>query len=122
MQIHNAIVVYTIPRTKEQTLCLDAIVKILHKHKIKMLLADREKLKKTQFSGKDITIAVGGDGTFLRAAQFIEKIPILGVNAEPLDKEGFFMKSDKTDFEEKLLRIINDYFKIRYLSRLEARI
>lgn len=65
-------------------------------------------------------VAVGGDGTFLRAAQFVDKQLIFGVNSDVRDKEGFFMKSNKDDFEEKLGKIIHGKLKAKKLPRLEA--
>lgn len=122
MKLKNALVVYTTPRTAEQRLTLKIVKKILKKHKISFILADRDKLSEKQFRGKDMVIAVGGDGTFLRAAHFVDKQLILGVNADAKNKEGFFMKADKNDFEKKFKKIINNKFKIGRLPRLEARI
>ena len=102
MDINKVLVVYTIPRNKEQKSCLDIVKKVLARQKVKFALADRDKLTKSQFASKDLVVAVGGDGTFLRAVQFMKKGAILGVNADPKNKEGFFMKSNRKNFEEIL--------------------
>lgn len=120
MKIKNIIIVYTIPRNREQKSTLEIVENTLKKYKINYKLANRDKLNKNQFHNKDLAIAVGGDGTFLRAAQFIDKQLLFGVNSDVKNKEGFFMKSDKNNFEKKLKKIIYNKFKIRKLPRLEA--
>ncbi|MEK6943017.1 MAG: NAD(+)/NADH kinase [Nanoarchaeota archaeon] len=120
MRIKNAVVVYTNPTTNEYKLTLEHVKKTLKANKIDYSLADRDYLKEYQFRRKDIVIAVGGDGTFLRAAQFVTKKIVFGVNADPKNKEGFFMKSSRKDFAEKLQKIISGNFKTKKLSRLEA--
>lgn len=120
MKLKNVLVVYTIPRTRGQKSTLDKIIKILKKYAINFKLANRDKLRNSQFLKKDLIIAVGGDGTFLRAAQFIEHQLILGVNADPKNKEGFFMRHSKSNSEKKIMQILKSEFKVKKLSRLEA--
>lgn len=118
----NMLIVYTIPRAKEQRLTLDLVKKTLKKYEINFNLANRDRLKKPQLKNKDFVIAVGGDGTFLRAAQFVSNQLIFGVNSDVKDKEGFFMKANRNDFESKFKKIVNGKFKVRKLQRLEASI
>ena len=120
MKLNNVLIVYTHPSSKEPKIALEAVKKILKKHKIHFNLADRDKLKQEQFWDRDLIIAVGGDGTFLRAAQFVQNQLILGVNADVKNKEGFFLKSGKKDFESKLKKIIKNEMPIKSLPRLEA--
>ena len=120
MKLKEALVVYTIPRTKEQKSALAHAVKTLKKHKIKNRLANRDKLRKSQFKNADLVIAVGGDGTFLRAAQFIENQLLFGMNSDVKNKEGFFMKSNIKNFEKKFGKIIKGKIKIKKLPRLQA--
>ena len=116
----SILVVYTTPRTREQSISLNTVRRVLKKYKANFELANRNSLKKSQFKGRGMVIAVGGDGTFLRAAQFVDKQMIFGVNSDVKGKEGFFMKSDKNNFEKKLKKIISNKFKIKKLPRLEA--
>ena len=118
--IKSALVVYTIPRTEEQRLALETVKKTLAKHDVKFSLVNRDALKKSQPKKKDLIVPVGGDGTFLRAAHFIGSQIIFGVNSDVRDKEGFFMKSSRKDFEAKFRRIMKGKFKIKKLQRLEA--
>ena len=122
MELKNVLVVYTSPTTKEYRATLHLVRKVLKKRKIRHHLANRDLLNEIKFHNHDFIIAVGGDGTFLRAAQFIRSQLIFGVNADVKSKEGFFMESNKNNFGEKLEKIINDKFKIKRLPRLEAHI
>jgi len=120
MKLNNVLVVYTSPTTREQKDTLKSVKNILKKYKIKFILANRDILGKFHFKNKNLVIAVGGDGTFLRAAQFIKNQLLIGVNADVKSKEGFFMKSNKNSFESMLKKIMNGKSKIRKLLRLEA--
>ena len=120
MKLKNILVVYTSPTTKEQKSTLESVKKTLRKYNINHRLKDRGKLNKNQFKNTDLVIAVGGDGTFLRAAHFVENQPLFGVNSDVKNKEGFFMKSDRRNFEKRFKKIIKNEFKIEKLPRLEA--
>ena len=120
MKLNNILVVYTHPAAGESKKTLNHVKKILKKYKIHFNLADRDKLKREQFTGRNLIIPVGGDGTFLRAAQFVKSEPVFGVNADVKNKEGFFMKVGKDDFEGKLRKILENKIKIGRLPRLEA--
>ena len=111
MKLQNILVVYTIPTTKEYRETLHLVKKILKKHNIKYHLANRDLLNEIKFHRHDFVLAIGGDGTFLRAAQFIKSQLIFGVNADVKSKEGFFMKSSSRDFENKLRKIMDGKFK-----------
>jgi NAD kinase len=122
MNLNDVLIVYTTPRTKEQELSFRIVKNTLKKYKINYSIANRDRLRELQFQNKDLIIAVGGDGTFLRAAQFVDKQLLFGVNSEVKNKEGFFMKSNKKDFEIKLKMILGGKLKIKKLPRLEANI
>ena len=120
LKLKNVLIVYTHPAYGEYKSTLELVKNILKKYNISYKLADRDKLKKEQFTGNDLVIAVGGDGTFLRAAQFVKNEILFGVNADVKTKEGFYMRSGKKDFESKLKKIICNIFEIKKLPRLEA--
>ncbi len=120
MILQNILVVYTRPTTAEYKRTLRIVEKILKKYRIKYHLANRDLLNEIRFHNHDFIVAVGGDGTFLRAAQFIKRQLIFGVNADVKSKEGFFMGSDKNSFEAKLRKIMSGNFRIKRLPRLEA--
>lgn len=120
MKLKNVLVAYTIPKTKEQKSSLSAVERALKKYNIACRLVNRDNLSRSLFRNTDLVVAVGGDGTFLRAAHFIGNQLLLGVNSDAKNKEGFFMKSDKNNFGVKLKKIINNDAEIRKLMRLEA--
>ena len=120
MKLEKILIIYTHPAFGKYKYTLDKIKKILKKCKICYNLADRDKLNHEQFQNRDLIIAVGGDGTFLRAAQFVGSQLMLGVNADVKSKEGFFMSSNKINFEAILKKIIGNKMKIRAFPRLAA--
>lgn len=120
MKLNDVLIVYTHPAIGESKKTLNSVKKTLKKYKINFNLADRDKLKRSQFEKRGLIIAVGGDGTFLRAAQFVDREIIFGVNSDIKNKEGFFTEADKRNFEEKLGKILNHRVEIKKLPRLEA--
>ena len=120
MKISNVLIVYTPPSTKELKSTLDSVENTLKKYKLSYKLLNRDRLNKSQFKNADLVIAVGGDGTFLRAAQLIGSQLLFGINADIKNKEGFFMKADKNRFKKKLDKIMKGKAKIKSLPRLEA--
>jgi len=121
MKINNILVVYAKTTNKEQKSTLKVVKNTLKKYKINYNSVNREKINLRLFQNKDLIIAVGGDGTFLRTSHFIfDKTLVFGVNSDPKRKEGFFTVADKKDFYEKFRRIMNDNFEIKKIQRLEA--
>ncbi len=86
-------------------------VKIIDRRFIKRILKDG---KITQ----DITLVVGGDGTFLRTAQFIGKTKIMGINPRPGRREAFFSSITAKDFKPEML----DKAEVKIFPRLRAKI
>ena len=122
MRLSNVLAVYAKPTNKEQKSTLEIVNNTLKMYSASYKLIDRDKLSKKLFEGSDLVVAVGGDGTFLRAAQFVGSQLLLGVNADVKNKEGFFMKYNKNDFKIKLKNLLKNKFEIMKLPRLEAHI
>ena len=114
MKIKNILVVYTKLKNLAEKRTLHVVEKTLKKYNANYIISKRERLNKKLFQNKELVIAVGGDGTFLRASHFIfDKTPILGVNSDPKCKEGFFMSAAKNDFEKKFKKILKKDYKIK---------
>ena len=113
----NILVVYT-----KGDKVIDLIKNSLRKKDIKFKCIERSGLKKTIFKNKNLIIAVGGDGTFLRTSHFIKDELLFGVNSNPDRKEGFFMSSCKNDFDKKIELFLNHKFYIEKLTRLKSKI
>lgn len=86
-------------------------------NEIKKLLKDKnllivryEELKKEHLNGKDLVIAYGGDGTFVRAGNLVKDSLILGINAEPQRSEGALTSINCNEIEA-LKEILNGNFK-----------
>ncbi len=91
----------------------------IRNHEIKII--NRKRLKRFLEGGFikfDLTIVVGGDGTFLRTAQFISNKLILGINPKPGRREAFLSSMTADQFSEELLSKL----KVEYLPRLKVKI
>ena len=64
--------------------CVDDVTSIIDNIGIKYTIIGREELHRESLLGRDLVIAVGGDGTVLNTASFMDdSIPVLGVNSDP---------------------------------------
>ena len=113
----NILVVYN-----KNDKAIDIVKDSLRKKNIKFECIERSSLKKTVFKSKNLIIAVGGDGTFLRTSHFIKDELLFGVNSNPDRKEGFFMSSCKNDFDKKFELFLKKKFYVEKLARLKSRI
>src|SRR3989338_8057803 len=121
--INKILMIYAKPENKEQKISCEIVERIIRKYKFDYEVVERDLLKAHHVNGRNFIIAVGGDGTFLKSAQFIkDNTLIMGVNSDVKSKEGFYMHCSKIDFEEKLKMIKDGKFDIVKLLRLEAKI
>lgn len=69
------------------------VVKVLKKMNIEYKRVDRSTISRNNVMWADLVLPIGGDGTFLLAANLIfdNKTPILGINSYPKRSEGFLM-------------------------------
>ena len=78
--------------------CVDDVTSIIDNIGIKYSIIGREELHRGSIQDKDLVIAVGGDGTVLNTASFIDdSIPILGVNSDPSRIEEIRGNTEKKD-------------------------
>lgn len=68
----------------------------------------------------DLLISVGGDGTFLDASHYLQKIPILGVNSATSSSIGHFCLATEKDIGQVLDKIKQDKLSPIEIMRLEA--
>ena len=76
---------------------------------IKVIMGAEGKASREQLQAVDIAVALGGDGTMLRAARLLAplSIPLLGINAGGL---GFLSGADAGDLKRQLGKILDgDY-------------
>ncbi len=81
----------------------------------------QEARKGDEAEEEPIMLSLGGDGTFLRAADLIAPyaIPILGIN---LGKLGFLTGLDSSDLTQGLNRVFADGFSVKELTRLRCQL
>lgn len=101
---------------------LDKVRKALDTYNASYRVIDREKLNKSHIKNKDIILTVGGDGTFLKTAQFVDETPMLGICSNMKLNEGFFTRACSPDVNQKIKALLEGNHKIIKLTRLEATI
>lgn len=74
-------------------------------------------VSKNYLKGIDFVISIGGDGTFLSAAHYIDETPILGVNSDTNRSEGALTTIDCSKLIEKIKQIIENKAKIKNYTR-----
>jgi len=83
--------------------------------------ADEKEIDRSALEGSDIALSLGGDGTLLRVARFVEgrETPILGVNLGSL---GFLSEVTAADVEDALERIREGRYAVEDRMNLEGTI
>ncbi|MBI3033628.1 NAD(+)/NADH kinase [Candidatus Woesearchaeota archaeon] len=99
-----------------------AVNNSLNRYGIKHSCINRDVLDAEKLRNADLIITVGGDGTFLRTAQYVKDQPVLSVASSLEKNEGFFARAIKEDFEKKMGMILRDEFSIINLNRLQSEI
>ena len=114
---------YMKPKNEQQRNVFARLKTILKNNDIKFKTKRREYLCEKDFKNVDLVLTLGGDGTFLRTAHTLMKqIPMLGINMDPNNKEGFLLQSDMRRFEKDIQNIINNRVRKIKLTRLKASI
>ena len=78
-------------------------------------------LKKQDLKDANLIITLGGDGTFVKAANLIENTFILGINAEPHKSEGVLTSIDFSDLD-KLGEISSGNYKVIKRHRAKVKL
>lgn len=81
--------------------CVTDLLSLLRKHQVvQFSCVNRVDLDRQHLAGVDLIVAVGGDGTVLSSAHFIDHgtIPLLGINSDPnISHEDRQVKKKKSD-------------------------
>lgn len=101
---------------------LDVVKKALQKNKVtaSYTVRENEAAIRKGVNKADAVIIVGGDGTLLRAAHFIEDTPILHVSSSTDKNEAFFARATNKDAGKKIKLLAEGKYGITKLLRLEA--
>lgn len=87
-------------RYKAHKQCVTDLLAILRKHQVNFSCVNRVELDRQHLAGVDLMVAVGGDGTVLSAAHFLDHgtIPLLGINSDPnVRDEDIIVKKKDAD-------------------------
>ncbi len=65
--------------------CVNDLLGVLRQHQVNFSCVNRVELDRQHLADIDLMVAVGGDGTALSAAHFLDHgtIPLLGINSDP---------------------------------------
>ena len=119
MDIMKALVIYSSGKRGEHERTIKEVKSALKEHRIKSIFIEKGKEKPSMVKGVDIVVSVGGDGTFIEAAQLItDDTPMLGVNSDPSTSEGAHTSATRHDFREKLSLILKGDFSVEKWTRL----
>ncbi len=123
MKLKNVLVVHKMGYSIIEKQTVDAVMELLRKKKILHRSISRLEVNHEIIKGRDMIIIVGGDGTFLKTAQFTTNgTPFLCINADPQNTEGFFSGATKKTCEAKLESILRGKIKPKKLWRLVAKL
>ena len=95
---------------------------------IRVEFTAREKVRHSDFIGRDLVIVVGGDGTLTSIAHNVgSETPVMGVNSHPREDDpkgsfGFFMGSDPENFAADVAMALDGSAIDNDLPRLQAEI
>lgn len=72
-------------RYKAHKQCVNDLLSVLRQHQVNFSCVNRVELDRQHLADIDLMVAVGGDGTVLSAAHFLDHgtIPLLGINSDP---------------------------------------
>jgi len=88
----------------------------------------RETVRRADFSGPDLVVVLGGDGTLTSIAHSVDdSTPVMGVNSHPRSdgddgSYGFFMGSDPSTFADDIRSALEGEAIVNVLPRLQAEI
>lgn len=104
---------------------LDDIVGALKENKIDVSVVHAKELSHEAIEGADMVFSAGGDGTFLKAASFVNQpIPVAGLNTDPLRSEGklccYAVDSVCNRFSYALENLLAGNFKWRLRQRIRV--
>lgn len=76
-------------RYQSHKACVESLLSILQANNVAFSCVNRVELDRQHLADVDLMIAVGGDGTVLSAAHFLDHgtIPLLGINSDPISEE-----------------------------------
>ncbi|MGK0232388.1 MAG: NAD kinase [Patescibacteria group bacterium] len=101
----NILIAYSEKRTPKHKKTLQKVQDILSENDIHHISKNINNITHTDQKNNQLIICVGGDGTFIRASHHAIDIPILGINSESNNSQGFLCTLSETNIE-KLINVL----------------
>ena len=78
---------------------MNQLLSVIKKHNVIFSCVNRVEMDRQHLADVDLVISVGGDGTLLSSAHFLDHgtIPMLGVNSDPITLEETQSVKKKSD-------------------------
>ncbi|CAD5220820.1 unnamed protein product [Bursaphelenchus okinawaensis] len=114
---------HLIAKHQQQEEFVERIVKQLRNHKINVTIVKPNEYTVEKLKAADLIISAGGDGTFLTAASRIRsKIPVIGINTDPVGSEGHLCLTgkEKRDVAEVIEQFLAGKFRFFYRHRIRV--
>ncbi len=115
----KVLLVHNNRKTSKHEKCIENIKKIISG--INFEIIDVDNINKNHFDNVDLVITAGGDGTFIKAASFLNDTLIIGINSEPELSEGFLTSIHENEMHY-LKEMISGKYKIIERERAEVKI
>lgn len=120
--------------------CVTDLLKILRSHDVPFSCVNRVELDRQHLADVDLVLSVGGDGTLLSAAHFLDHgtIPMLGINSDPnVRKEDLQVTQKKSDerrshgalccctaldMERRLAQVLTGSARLQHRRRIRCKV
>ena len=86
-------------------LTLDAVVRSITKT-LKVKVVERKFVPNFLFSEKDLIVVVGQDGLVANTAKYVNSLPILGINPDPLRNDGVLLPFNVKSFDRGVQSVL----------------
>jgi NAD kinase len=117
--IKKILVIYSNKISKTHLDTIESVKKILEEEKCDFAFIDAENIDEKALENYDLIITLGGDGTFVKASNYIKNQLILGINSDPQTSEGA-LKSIFSHDIEKLRDVLHGNYNIIERHRAEV--
>lgn len=97
----------------------EVVLKTAGRHS-KMKWIDRKFLPNFLFSDKDMVVALGQDGLVANTAKYINGLPLIGINPDPLRYDGVLLPFSGNNFETGLVSVLEDKYTCKQVTMAQA--
>lgn len=117
--------------------CVTDLLTELHRHDVNFSCVNRAELDRQHLAEVDLMLAVGGDGTVLSAAHFLDHgtIPLLGINSDPQKEElkvkkksderrshGALCMCTSQNMSDQLEKVLHGGGNLQYRTRIRCKV